>query len=106
MRKMTLASLAGFLAMALASGPACQTGPKSDYRVKAVPFTSVHFTDGFWATRQQADIAVTISHEMKETEKTGRIKNFELAAAALAGATDGKLATRYSFDDSDVYKLI
>ena len=40
------------------------------------------------------------------SEDTGRIKNFELAAAALAGAKGGKFASRYAFDDSDVYKLI
>ena len=106
MRTRTLALPAGLLAVSLMLGPACKTGPQSDYLVKAVPFTSVKFTEGIWATRQQTDIAVTIAHEMKQSEETGRIKNFELAAAALKGATGGKLATRYAFDDSDVYKLI
>ena len=84
----------------------CAPKPKSDYAVTAVPLTAVKFSDGFWAKRQQTDIAVTIRHEIMEAEKTNRIKNFELAAAALKGETGGKLASTYAFDDSDVYKII
>ncbi|MCX6564733.1 MAG: glycoside hydrolase family 127 protein, partial [Candidatus Aminicenantes bacterium] len=90
----------------LAGGLSCVQKPKSDYAVTAVPLTAVKFTGGFWAARQQTDIAVTIRHEMMEAEKTNRIKNFEIAAAALKGATGGKFATAYPFDDSDVYKII
>ncbi len=88
--------------------PACKTAAvaKPDYPVTPVSMTDVKFADRFWAPRQETDIAVTIAHEMKQTEITGRIKNFELAAAALHGATGGKFATHYAFDDSDVYKLI
>jgi DUF1680 family protein len=68
--------------------------------------TSVKLTDAFWAPRQATDISVTIGHEIKEVEATGRIRNFELAAAALKGEKGGVFATAYSFDDSDVYKLI
>jgi len=91
---------------ALLLGAACAAKTPSDYAVKAVPLTAVKLTQGFWAQRQQTDVAVTIAHEMKECEDTGRIKNFELAAAALKGAKDGKFASRYAFDDSDVYKVI
>jgi len=51
-------------------------------------------------------VAVTIGHEIKECEATNRIRNFELAAAALKGVKGGKFATSYAFDDSDVYKVI
>jgi hypothetical protein len=95
-----------FAAAALLAAVSCAEKPKSDYPVKAVPLAAVRFTDGFWASRQQTDIAVTIRHEMKESEDTNRIKNFEIAAAALKGTTGGKFATRYAFDDSDVYKVI
>ena len=78
---------------ALLLGAACAAKTPSDYAVKAVPLTAVKLTQGFWAQRQQTDVAVTIAHEMKECEDTGRIKNFELAAAALKGAKDGKFAT-------------
>ncbi len=84
----------------------CSRAPEMDYSVTPVALTSVHLSDGFWAERQKTDIAVTISHEMKEAEETDRIKNFELAAAALRGETGAKFLTRYPFDDSDVYKII
>ena len=70
---------------------ACTKTQGPDYPIKDVPMTAVKFTDGFWAERQKTDIAVTIRHEMKESEETGRIKNFELAAAALKGATGRKV---------------
>jgi len=79
---------------------------KPDYQVTAVPLTAVKFADVFWAPRQATDVSVTIAHEMKMSEETGRIKNFELAAATLAGVKGGKFSSRYAFDDSDVYKLI
>ncbi len=85
---------------------ACTKTQGPDYPIKDVPMTSVRFTSGFWAERQAIDAAVTIRHEMKESERTGRIRNFELAAAALRGETGGKLQTSYAFDDSDVYKVI
>jgi len=92
----------------LLAGPACKTATvaNSDYPLKPVAMTDVKLSDRFWAPRQETDVAVTIAHEMKQTEDTGRIKNFELAAVALRGETGGKFATRYAFDDSDVYKLI
>ncbi len=86
--------------------PAGGSAPGPDYAVKAVPMTAVTLAGGFWGDRQAVDIKVTIAHEMKECEATGRIRNFELAAAALKGATGGKLQSAYAFDDSDVYKVI
>jgi DUF1680 family protein len=85
-------------------GCAKTQGP--DYPIKDVPLTAVRFTDGFWAERQKTDVAVTIRHEMRQSESTGRIKNFETAAAVRRGETGGKFATTYAFDDSDVYKVI
>jgi len=85
---------------------ACTKTQRADYPIQDVPMTSVRLTGGFWAERQATDVAVTIRHEMKESEQTGRIRNFELAAAALQGETGGKLQTSYAFDDSDVYKVI
>jgi DUF1680 family protein len=85
---------------------ACTKTQGPDYPIKDVSMTAVRFTNGFWATRQKTDAVVTIRHEMKESESTGRIKNFETAAAVLRGETGGKFATSYAFDDSDVYKVI
>ncbi|MBE3130672.1 MAG: glycoside hydrolase family 127 protein [Acidobacteria bacterium] len=84
----------------------CTQAPKADYPAKPVPFTDVQLTDAFWAPRLDTNRTVTIPHIFKQSEETGRVKNFELAEAALAGATDGKYCSRFPFDDSDVYKVI
>jgi len=84
----------------------CARAPKADYPAAPVPFTDVHLTDAFWAPRLDTNRTVTIPHVFKQTDETGRVKNFELAEAALEGATDGAYCTRYPFDDSDVYKTI
>jgi DUF1680 family protein len=84
----------------------CSQAPKADYPATPVPFTAVHLTDVFWAPRLDANRTVTIPHVFKQSEETGRVKNFELAGAALGGATDGKFCSRFPFDDSDVYKAI
>ena len=81
---------------------ACATKPKADYPVTPVSFADVRFTDGFWGKRQEIDRTVTIPHNFKECEETGRIKNFEIAG----GAAQGKFCSNYAFDDSDVYKVI
>src|SRR4030042_1822772 len=85
---------------------ACTAGPKVDYPAAPVPFTDVHLTDVFWAPRLETNRTVTIPHIFKQSEETGRVKNFELAEAALGGAMDGKYCPRFPFDDSDVYKII
>ena len=92
-----------FLAILAAT---CARAPKADYPAAPVPFTDVHLTDAFWAPRLDINRTVTIPHNFKQSEETGRVKNFDLAAAALGGATDGKYCSRFPFDDSDVYKII
>ena len=105
---MTKRNVAGALALALLGGVAmtCAKAPKADYPAAPVPFTDVHLTDAFWAPRLEINRTVTIPHIFKESEQTGRVKNFELAGAALGGAADGKYCSRFPFDDSDVYKII
>jgi DUF1680 family protein len=84
----------------------CTQATKADYPAAPVPFTDVHLTDAFWAPRLETNRTVTIPHNFKQGEDTKRVKNFELAAAAQAGAKDLKFCTVYPFDDSDVYKVI
>ena len=84
----------------------CTQAPKADYPAKPVPFTDVHLTDAFWAPRLETNRTVTIPHDFKQSEETGRVKNFAMAEAALGGAADGKFCSRFPFDDSDVYKVI
>jgi DUF1680 family protein len=81
--------------------------PVRDYPVKPVPFTAVHFNDAFWAPRIEINRTVTIPFAFQKDEETGRIHNFERAAAALKGEelTDKK-PPGYPFDDTDIYKVI
>ena len=92
----------------LNSSEAVDRDPKPrDYPVKPVPFTSVHFTDTFWAPRLETNRKVTIPFAFKKDEETKRIYHFERAAAVLRGETlTDKTPPGYPFDDTDVYKVI
>jgi hypothetical protein len=70
--------------------------------IEPVRFTDVVFSDGFWAPRLETNRTVTIPFAFKQSEDTGRVKNFEIAA----GLKQGSFCTAYGFDDSDVYKVI
>lgn len=80
----------------------CGNKMKTDYPEKPVPFTEVSFSDQFWGPRLETNRTVTIPFAFKQCEGTGRIANFEIAG----GLKKGTFSTRYSFDDSDVYKII
>jgi DUF1680 family protein len=72
-----------------------------DYAYSAVPFTSVKLSDNFWLPRIRINNDVTIPASFERCERTGRVKNFVMAAAH-----SGKFCTTYSFDDTDIYKTI
>ena len=72
-----------------------------DYPITPVPFTSVKLTDKFWLPRIKTNHNVTIPASFERCENTGRVKNFEMAAAK-----SGKFCTVYPFDDTDIYKTI
>src|SRR5215510_7377768 len=81
--------------------------PTRDYPVKPVPFTAVHFNDAFWAPRIEINRTVTIPFAFQKDEETGRVNNFERAAAALKGEDlKDKKPPGYPFDDTDVYKVL
>jgi DUF1680 family protein len=88
------------LVFLLLSAPALFAQQK-DYPIKVVPFNQVHFTDNFWLPRIKTNHNVTIPASFERCESTGRIKNFEMAAAH-----SGKFCTVYPFDDTDIYKTI
>lgn len=74
---------------------------------KAVPFTAVHLHDSFWAPKIEINRTVTIPFAFQKDEETGRVKNFENAAATLRGEDPaGKPLPGYPFDDTDVYKVL
>jgi uncharacterized protein len=72
-----------------------------DYAFTALPFTSVKLTDNFWLPRIKINHTVTIPASFERCEKTGRVKNFDMASAK-----SGKFCTTFSFDDTDIYKTI
>ncbi len=81
--------------------------PQADYPVRPVPFTAVHIDDAFWAPRIETNRAVTIPYAFGKDEETGRVRNFEQAATALAGRpVADKQIPGFPFDDTDVYKVI
>lgn len=77
-----------------------------DYAVNPVLFTDVTFTDAFWAPRMAQNQETTIPVALEQCESTGRIANFEKAAAILQGNNIGYFDTEYTFDDTDIYKIL
>jgi hypothetical protein len=78
-----------------------------DYPVKPVPFTSVHVNDVFWAPRIETNRTVSIPFAFQKCVESGRIDNFERAAAVLRGETlQNTKPPGYPFDDTDPYKVI
>src|SRR3972149_5257643 len=78
-----------------------------DYSIKPVPFTEVHLNDVFWSPRIEINRTVTIPFAFEQCEKSGRMDNFERAAAALRGEElKNKKAPGFPFDDTDPYKVL
>ena len=92
-------SATGLLAVASPAVP--------DYPYQPVSFTSVHLTDGFWAPRIATNRLTTIPYAFGKCEESGRMNNFERAAAVLRGE---KISDRkppgFPFDDTDPYKVL
>jgi len=76
-------------------------GQQKDYPIKSVDFTKVKLTDNFWLPRIKTNHTVTIPASFERCDKTGRVKNFEMAAIH-----SGKFCTIYPFDDTDIYKTV
>ena len=74
---------------------------QKDYPIRNVNFTQVKLTDKFWLPRLKINHTVTIPASFDRCDKTGRVKNFEMAAAH-----SGKFCTIFPFDDTDIYKTI
>lgn len=74
---------------------------QKDYPIQALDFTKVQLNDRFWVPRIETNRKVTIPASFERCESTGRVKNFQMAAAK-----SGKFCTRFPFDDTDIYKTI
>jgi DUF1680 family protein len=78
-----------------------------DYPIKPVPFTAVRLSDVFWAPRIEINRTVTIPFAFEQCEKSGRMDNFDRAAAALRGEElTNKKPPGFPFDDTDPYKVL
>ena len=78
-----------------------------DYNITPISFTDVHFTDNFWLPRIEQNQSVTIPIALQQCESTGRIANFEKAAAILRGENIGYFdPSALTFDDTDIYKIL
>jgi len=73
-----------------------------DYPIRPVPFVDVTFNDRFWKPRLLINQEVTIPIALKQCYLTGRVDNFKKAGGLMAGHFD----TEYTFDDTDIYKII
>ena len=65
--------------IAVAAGTTSHSQQK-DYPYTALPFTSVQLTDNFWLPRIKINHTVTIPASFERCERTGHVKNFEMAA--------------------------
>ncbi len=102
MNKRMLIGKIGLFILILILSFACGKRTQTDYPMKPVPFTEVSFSDVFWSPRLETNRTVTVPFAFKQCEETGRIANFEIAG----GLKQGSFRSRYSFDDSDVFKII
>ncbi|MEA5403779.1 beta-L-arabinofuranosidase domain-containing protein [Arcicella sp. DC2W] len=75
---------------------------KNDYPIQPVTFTQVHFKDNFWLPKMKINAEVTIPYTLNQCKITGRIDNF----AKAAGKMPVEKSTTYTFDDTDLYKVI
>ncbi|AGB28366.1 hypothetical protein Prede_1029 [Prevotella dentalis DSM 3688] len=79
----------------------------SDYPIQGVPFSDVTLTDNFWHSRLQQNQQTTIPIALDQCYSTGRVANFLKAAAILHGDNSlGYFSTEYTFDDTDIYKIL
>ena len=73
-----------------------------DYPIQPVPFTQVHVHDHFWQPKIEVNANITIPYTLDQCKKNGRIDNFLRAANML----EGDKLTEFTFDDTDIYKVI
>lgn len=72
------------------------------YPIQAIPFHQVKLQDKLWAPRIEVVRNSTIPHVFRKNQETGRVKNFEMAAAN----NPDRVCSVFPFDDTDLYKLI
>ena len=92
----------GVLAFAVAGITAC-TQQEPAKNAQGVNFTDVHFADQFWLPRMEINRTVSIPSAFYQCQINGRFDNFALAGGLVKGIEH---QGDYSFDDTDVYKIL
>ena len=69
--------------------------------IHSVPGTEVALTTGMWAARAAVNADGTVPYCLSRCEDTGRLRNFDAAAAG-----DRSLFEGLHFNDSDVFKAL
>jgi len=72
--------------------------------LEAVPFTRVRLADPWLAPRSALARSATLPACLEQCERTGRVRNFAVAAGKADASGGGHVGNLY--DDSDVYKVI
>jgi len=98
---MCVSCVAAALSAAVCSCLTATTAGGEEYRYNQVPFTSVEVEGGFWGPGFRTNRDVTLWHDFRRCEDTGRIANFSRAGGLGAGRHQG-----HRYDDSDVFKVI
>ncbi|BAV10273.1 hypothetical protein SAMN05421788_104357 [Filimonas lacunae] len=75
---------------------------KADYPIQPVAFTHVKLNDLFWEPKIRVNAEVSIPYTLEQCKKTGRINNFLKAAGKMPADS----YTEFTFDDTDLYKVI
>ena len=70
-------------------------------KLRPVPFTDVQIRDSFWSPRQEINRTVSIPVNLEMLEKSGNLRNLDLAAARAKSGFTGPV-----FMDSDVHKAL
>lgn len=93
------------LALMLLAGISYRSAAASDGaplpKLSVVPFTQVEIKDSFWSPRRETNRLVSIPVNLAMLEKSGNLRNFDLAAARATNGFTGPV-----FMDSDVYKAL
>ena len=75
-----------------------------EYPIAMPRMGTVRATGGFWAAREATNRLVTARANLKQSEDSGRIANFENAGKKIRGQAHGPFRGAF-FNDSDVYKV-
>ncbi len=100
MHTLLLLSAGAVFTAAALSGAGAET-QSALLKLRAVPFNQVRIEDSFWAPRQETNRVASIPVNLAMLEKSGNIRNLELAAEKATTGFTGPV-----FMDSDLYKAL